>query len=77
VRRTVELAARNGLELEVERDRGGISFPNFLASPESVPVVDGLGPTGDGMHLRSEHLNLDSLGRRVVLLADLLATLRP
>jgi glutamate carboxypeptidase len=77
VRRTVELAARNGLELEVERDRGGISFPNFLANPESVPVVDGLGPTGDGMHLRSEHLNLDSLGRRVVLLADLLATLRP
>ncbi|MEO8382029.1 MAG: M20/M25/M40 family metallo-hydrolase [Acidobacteriota bacterium] len=75
VQRTVDLAAKRGLHLEVEDDRGGISFPNFIATPESTPVVDGLGPTGDGMHVRGEYLNLDSLGPRIVLLADLLATL--
>lgn len=75
VRRTVDLAARRGFHLEVESDRGGISFPNFIADPSFTPVVDGLGPTGDGMHVRGEYLNLDSLRRRIVLLADLLASL--
>lgn len=75
VQRTVELAAKRGFRLEVEDDRGGISFPNFIADPADTPVIDGLGPTGDGMHVRGEFLNLDSLQRRVVLLADLLATL--
>jgi glutamate carboxypeptidase len=75
VRRTVELAAARGYRLEVEDDRGGISFPNFIADPSKTPVIDGLGPTGDGMHVRGEYLNLDSLAKRVILLADLLATL--
>ncbi|MEA2236621.1 MAG: glutamate carboxypeptidase [Thermoanaerobaculia bacterium] len=75
VQRTVELGAKRGLHLEVEDDRGGISFPNFIADPAKTPVVDGLGPTGDGMHIRGEFLNLDSLGPRILLLADLLATL--
>ncbi|HEY0788501.1 MAG TPA: M20/M25/M40 family metallo-hydrolase, partial [Thermoanaerobaculia bacterium] len=76
VQRTVDLAAARGFHLEVESDRGGISFPNFIADPATTPVIDGLGPTGDGMHVRGEYLNLDSLDRRIVLLADLLATLR-
>lgn len=76
VRRALELAAARGFSLEVEEDRGGVSFPNFLAAPGVIPVVDGLGPTGEGMHVVGEHLDLDSLGRRVVLLADLLATLQ-
>jgi glutamate carboxypeptidase len=75
VRRAVELAAARGFRLEVETDRGGISFPNYLADATSVPVVDGLGPVGDGMHTRDEWLDLRSLDRRIVLLADLLATL--
>jgi len=75
VRRAVELAAARGFRLEVEEDRGGISFPNYLADTASVPVMDGLGPVGDGMHTRDEWLNLRSLDRRIVLLADLLATL--
>jgi glutamate carboxypeptidase len=75
IQRTVELAAKRGLHLEVEEDRGGVSFPNFIADPAKTPVVDGLGPTGDGMHIRGEFLNLDSLGPRILLLADLLATL--
>ncbi|MGK2857247.1 MAG: M20/M25/M40 family metallo-hydrolase [Thermoanaerobaculia bacterium] len=75
VHRTVELAKARGFHLEIEEDRGGISFPNFLADPRKTPVVDGLGPTGEGMHIRGEYLDLDSLEHRVVLLADLLATL--
>jgi glutamate carboxypeptidase len=73
--RALELAAARGFALEIEEDRGGVSFPNFLASPGEIPVVDGLGPTGEGMHVQGEYLDLDSLERRIVLLADLLATL--
>ncbi len=66
------LAAARGWRLEIEDDRGGISFPNYIADPAKVPVVDGLGPVGDGMHTRQEYLDLRSLERRIVLLADLL-----
>jgi glutamate carboxypeptidase len=72
--RAVALAAARGWRLEVERERGGISFPNFLADPGRLPVLDGLGPVGGGMHTREEHVELASLGRRIVLLADLLAS---
>ena len=71
--RAVELAARSGWKLEIETERGGISFPNFLADPGRVPVLDGLGPIGGGMHTREEFVDLRSLRRRIVLLADLLA----
>ena len=53
--------------------RGGISFPNFLLDPGRIPVLDGLGPVGGGMHTREEFVDLRSLRRRIVLLADLLA----
>ncbi len=75
VERVVGLAAARGWQLEVEEDRGGISFPNYVADPTKVPIVDGLGPVGDGMHTREEYLDLASFERRIVLLADLLATL--
>jgi glutamate carboxypeptidase len=74
-RRVIDLAATRGFHLELEEDRGGISFPNFLADPGRIPVVDGLGPVGEGMHTRDEWLDLGSLERRSVLLADILATL--
>ena len=70
------LAAERGWRLEVEDDRGGISFPNYIADPSKVAIVDGLGPVGDGMHTREEYLDLRSLERRIVLLADLLRELR-
>lgn len=76
VERAVALAAARGFRLEVESDRGGISFPNYLADPSRLAVVDGLGPVGDGMHTRAEWLDLESLERRIVLLADLLSSLR-
>jgi glutamate carboxypeptidase len=72
-RRAVELAAERGWTLEVETERGGISFPNFLSDPGRIPILDGLGPAGGGMHTREELVDLRSLRRRIVLLADLLA----
>ncbi len=72
--RAVALAAARGWRLDVERERGGISFPNFLSDPGRLPVLDGLGPVGGGMHTREEHVDLASLARRIVLLADLLAS---
>lgn len=71
--RAVALAATRGWRLDIERERGGISFPNFLADPGRIPVLDGLGPVGSGMHTRDELVELASLQRRIVLLADLLA----
>ena len=72
-RRAVEPAAARGWRLEIETDRGGISFPNFLVDPGRIPVLDGLGPVGGGMHTREERVDLTSLRRRIVLLADLMA----
>ncbi|HEV7506159.1 MAG TPA: M20/M25/M40 family metallo-hydrolase [Thermoanaerobaculia bacterium] len=72
-RRAVALAASRGWTLEIEADRGGISFPNFLPDPNRIPILDGLGPVGGGMHTREEFVSLESLRRRIVLLADLLA----
>lgn len=71
--RATVLAAARGWRLEVEQERGGISFPNFLRDPDRMPVLDGLGPVGDGMHTRDEYVSLESLRRRIELLADLLA----
>ncbi len=73
-RRAIELAARRGWRLEVETTRGGISFPNFLPDPSRLPVLDGLGPVGGGMHTREEYVSIRSMERRVVWLADLLAS---
>lgn len=71
--RAVDLAAAQGWRLEVEEERGGISFPNFLPNPGQIPVLDGLGPIGGGMHTREEFVDLQSFRRRIVLLADLFA----
>lgn len=68
------LAHELGLELEIETSRGGISLSNFLARPE-LPVLDGLGPVGGGMHTPEEFVDLASLHKRTQLLAMLLATL--
>jgi glutamate carboxypeptidase len=72
--RAVALAAAAGWTLEIEENRGGISFPNFLSGDAALPVLDGLGPAGGGMHTREEFVSLPSLERRIALLADLLAS---
>lgn len=71
-RQAVASAEAAGWRLEVEEDRGGISFPNFLPDPSVIPILDGLGPVGGGMHTRDEFLDLASLDRRIPLLASLL-----
>ncbi len=68
--RLVGFAARNGWTLELEDDRGGVSFPNFLPDPSAVTVLDGLGPCGAGMHTREEYVDLLSLRRRIGLIAE-------
>lgn len=65
-----------GWELGLEPNRGGVSFPNFLPDPAAVCVLDGLGPVGGGMHTRNEYLDLQSLERRIHLLAEALIYVR-
>ena len=71
--RATHIAHKQGWRLEIEEDRGGISFPNFLPDPGAIPILDGLGPVGDGMHTRGEYVELASLDRRIILLAEMLA----
>ncbi len=70
------VAAADGWKLETEPNRGGVSFPNFLPDPSVVCVVDGLGPVGGGMHTRQEWLDLESLRRRIALIAEALLYIR-
>ncbi len=72
----IETAAGHGWKLELEDDRGGVSFPNLLPDPSAVAVIDGLGPVGDGMHTRGEYLELESLRRRISLIAEALMYVR-
>lgn len=72
----VEAAGADGWTLELEPNRGGVSFPNFLPDPSAVCVVDGLGPVGGGMHTRQEYLELESLRRRIALIAEALLYIR-
>jgi glutamate carboxypeptidase len=71
----VAAASADGWRLELETERGGVSFPNFLPDPAAIPVIDGLGPVGDGMHTREEWVSLESLTRRIRLIAGLLERL--
>jgi glutamate carboxypeptidase len=64
------LAARIGLDLQ-ETGTGGGSDANFVA-PLQVPVLDGLGPIGDGAHSEREFFWENSLLERAALLAALL-----
>jgi glutamate carboxypeptidase len=68
-----EIFALAGVKLQ-EGAAGGASDGNFLA-PLGVPVLDGLGPDGGGAHALDEHVLVDSLRQRVVLIALLIAML--
>lgn len=70
-----ETAKRIGAELGLsfgEGHTGGGSDANFVA-PLGVPVLDGLGPMGNGAHSEREHLLIRSLPERTALLAALLS----
>ena len=64
------IGAQLGLALE-ESGTGGGSDANFVA-PLGVPVLDGLGPLGDGAHSQREYIRVDSLPERAALLAALM-----
>jgi glutamate carboxypeptidase len=57
-----------------ETQVGGASDGNFIAAM-GIPVLDGLGISGDGAHAVHEHIELDDIPRRGALIAGLLATL--
>jgi glutamate carboxypeptidase len=58
-----------GLGLEVGAvSTGGASDANLIATL-GVPVLDGLGPIGGGMHAPEEHVDIATVPDRVALLA--------
>jgi glutamate carboxypeptidase len=54
-----------------EAQVGGASDGNFLAAM-GIPVLDGLGISGDGAHAVHEHIDADDIARRGALIAGLL-----
>jgi glutamate carboxypeptidase len=64
------IGERQGLSI-YEDSSGGGSDGNTVAAL-GIPVLDGLGPQGDGLHALHEHVVLDSLPRRSTLIAALL-----
>ena len=66
-----EHARALGLDLR-EASSGGGSDANLISS-WGVPVLDGLGAEGGGAHAHHEHVRLDTLQLRALLLARLLA----
>ena len=68
-----EIADCLGFELG-EQSVGGASDGNFVAA-FNVPVLDGLGPDGDGAHAAHEHILVSDIARRGALLAGLISTL--
>jgi glutamate carboxypeptidase len=71
--RATALASSLGLKLEAGRSGGGSDAS--LASQTGVPVLDGLGPDGEGIHALDEHLLLPSFIERTALLTKLLVEL--
>lgn len=61
-----------GIELNAGGTGGG-SDANFVA-PLGIPVLDGLGAIGEGLHSEQEFIFADSLQERAKLLAALLRT---
>ncbi len=66
-----EAAASFGYELG-ETQVGGASDGNFVGAL-GVPVLDGLGITGDGAHTLHEHILVSDIGKRAALVTLLLA----
>ena len=67
------IAAELGFDLPGETSGGG-SDGNFTGAM-GIPTLDGLGPRGDLLHTRDEHIVVDSLAERGRLLAGILMAL--
>ena len=66
------IAAQLDFELG-EAQVGGASDGNFLAAM-GIPVLDGLGISGDGAHAVHEHIEADDIARRGALIGGLLVS---
>lgn len=66
------IAAQVNFELG-EAQVGGASDGNFLAAL-GIPVLDGLGISGDGAHAVHEHIEADDIARRGALIGGLLVS---
>jgi glutamate carboxypeptidase len=64
------IASDLGFALD-EAQVGGASDGNFLAAM-GIPVLDGLGISGDGAHAVHEHIEADDIARRGALLGGLI-----
>jgi glutamate carboxypeptidase len=64
------IAEEIGVELKASGSGGG-SDGNFVA-PLGIPVMDGLGAIGGGLHSEREYIFADSLEKRARLLATIL-----
>lgn len=64
------VAAQLDFELG-EAQVGGASDGNFIAAM-GIPVLDGLGISGDGAHATHEHIEADDIARRGALIGGLL-----
>lgn len=76
-RELFEVAARVGRDLGLRLKLGqfgGGSDGNFTGAL-GIPTLDGLGPTGDGVHTKREYINVSSLVPRARLFAGLLQAL--
>ena len=69
--RASEIGTALGISLE-EGSTGGGSDANMIA-PYGVPILDGLGPQGDGAHTSDEALTIASMATRTALLAGILS----
>lgn len=70
-----EIAGELGWELG-HASAGGGSDANFTGAA-GIPSLDGLGLLGAGYHTLEEHIEIESLPRRIRLMAGLLARLVP
>ena len=69
--RASQIGADLGITLE-EGSTGGGSDANIIA-PYGVPILDGLGPQGDGAHTSHESLTIVSMATRTALLTGILS----
>lgn len=65
-----QIAEQLGMQIS-ETGSGGGSDGNFTAAL-GIPTLDGMGPQGEGIHARHEHIYTRSLPRRVALIAAIL-----
>lgn len=68
-----KIASKLGLNLKKGKSGGGSDAS--IASAAGAPVLDGLGPDGDGIHAENEHLLISSWLERTALLAELFRNL--